>query len=85
MPNKTGGPAFPRPYGEAKISLNQTAYNEPRLGMTLRQYYKAKAMQGLLAFNGERNWHNLAIQAGALADALLAEDEEFERRGGADT
>lgn len=48
--------------------------NEPNVGMTLRDYFAAKAMQGLLA-NPEtnRNWleHDNARYAYRQADAML--------------
>lgn len=58
----TGGQAFPRP-GD---------FN-PQLGMTLRDYFAAKAMQGLLA--GKLKTTNMTVIAGecyAMADAMLA-------------
>ncbi len=62
-------------------------------GMTMRQYYKAAALQGMLAapyrscyFNDENGsevvcetGEQLAIAAGQFADAMLAEDMAFER------
>ena len=43
MNTNTGGPAFPTP-----------AHNLQNDGMTLRDYFAAKAMQGLMV----RNWSN---------------------------
>ena len=40
----TGGPAFPRPASEA----HQHGMHRPQEGMTLRDYFAAKAMQALL-------------------------------------
>ena len=59
----TGGPAFPHP-------TNSTLSWE---GMTLRDYFAAKAMQGMLAENGggARSNDDLAVIAYALADAML--------------
>lgn len=37
----TGGPAFPRPASEA----HQHGMHDPQEGMTLRDYFAAKAMQ----------------------------------------
>ena len=59
----TGGPAFPT-----------TVYsNESYQGMTLRDYFAAKALQGMLAENGggARSNDDLAVIAYALADAML--------------
>jgi hypothetical protein len=61
----TGGPAFPTPRYERGDMYS--------LGMTLRDYLAAKAMQGLLLDdNGDfsdRDW--LAEKAYAFADAML--------------
>ena len=59
----TGGPAFPRP-GD---------FN-PQTGMTLRDYFAAKAMQGLLSRAGtdKINVHDvLAHRTYQIADAML--------------
>lgn len=75
----TGGPAFPVSHDMALIAGLQNAY-----GMTLRDYFAAKAMQGLMA----RNWSNhkgtdeeligvWARSSYAVADAMLkARDEK---------
>lgn len=61
-----GGPAFP-----VKQPLSSDA-----LGMTLRDYFAAKAMQSGLATNTEypdENWrYGLALDAYKMADAMLA-------------
>lgn len=59
----TGGPAFPRP-GD---------FN-PQLGMTLRDYFAAKALQGLVITEANQSlkpdaW---AQEAYMVADAMLA-------------
>lgn len=67
----TGGPAFPFPaytYPNGEI-------NHGEGGMTLRDYFAAKAMQGM-ATSPEHcrdGWahSDIAIQAYALADAML--------------
>jgi len=52
-------PAFPRPGSNDAIPLEHTQYgdniqfDDPQSGMTLRDYFAAKAMQGILAFNGD--------------------------------
>lgn len=60
----TGGPAFPTP---------GTAYTSPTNGMTLRDYFAAKAMQGLLASNVEAPIERFAEKSYAMADAMLRE------------
>lgn len=62
---KDGGPAFPHD-GQA----NYTG------GMSLRAYFAAKAMQGILAHYGdEGDYDKLSSIACRVADALLAELE----------
>jgi hypothetical protein len=56
-----GGPAFP----EAGLSgLPNDMFIQPRPGMTLRDYFAAKAMQGLLSHHGlyeeDASHHGLA-------------------------
>ena len=74
----TGGPAFPvvgHMYGE-KLG------GQLDRGMTLRDYFAAKAMQGLLAANwcesyreleSSVGWNMVAADAYRMADAMLAE------------
>lgn len=56
MNKETGGPAFPT-----------NCYN----GMTLRDYFAAKAMQGLLASDVYAPKDKFAENAYAMADAML--------------
>lgn len=66
-----GGPAFP------VWELN--GYGQPEMtgfGMTLRDYFAAKAMQGLLAARGHyENYREIASDAYLLADAMLRKRE----------
>ena len=72
MNNNTGGPAFPSfPDGHIK----------PFIGMTLRDYFAAKAMQGLMGrawadIPAEELFKTWAVSAYALADAMLKAREE---------
>jgi hypothetical protein len=64
--DKKGGQAFPR-----------TGFHKEQDGMTLRDYFAAKAMQGLLAQSGGTA-HSSDVGLGAeyaykMADAMLAE------------
>jgi hypothetical protein len=57
----TGGPAFPSPYDDAE-------------GMTLRQYYAAKAMQALLSsadWREDMSFKDTAVAAFKQADEML--------------
>ena len=63
---------------------NMRRVYEPTPGMSMRQYYKAAALTGMLA-NSAIAEHNsfsmsgLCAEAGHYADALLAEDEQHEK------
>jgi len=73
MPKPTGGPAYP---------LSVPAECEPNIGMTMRQAYKAAALQGYMAgYIGKTTidpktdeW--IAQRCAGLADAMIKEDEE---------
>ena len=62
---ETGGPAFP--------STHHNGWGEPEKGMTLRDYFAARAMQALLSQNlgGAVRDEMLAGFAYAMADAML--------------
>lgn len=67
---------------------NKTVEYNCHPGMTLRQWYKGMALQGIMAVcdsDGDPRYHNndadaevAANKAGRYADALLAEDAEHE-------
>ena len=73
MSDKTGGPAFP-------IPLNpEDEYLGPADGMTLRDYFVAKAMAEVLAVDirGSRRGPNeVAKYSYQMADAMLKEREK---------
>jgi len=60
----TGGPAFPTPRYERGDMYS--------LGMTLRDYFAAKAMQGMLTRPGSIDVNQDADFAYKMADAMLA-------------
>jgi hypothetical protein len=60
----TGGPAFPTMLYE---------HGGESDGMTLRDYFAAKAMQGLLASTKTNSAQVIAKDAYIIADAMLAE------------
>ena len=64
MSKNTGGPAFPTGNFEHKTE-----------GLTLRDYFAAKAMQGML-MRGYGNIEHLPVDAYAFADAMIAEREK---------
>lgn len=63
-----GGPAFSRGYFEGENMIDEGAD-----GMSLRDYFAAKAMQGMISSEAfrEMNFDDVAIQAYQLADAML--------------
>ena len=69
MSDNTGGPAFPQPT-DSTLSWQ---------GMTLRDYFAAKAMQGLLANpNGIPAYYNNIMEASfEVADAMLKARKEI--------
>jgi hypothetical protein len=60
-----GGPAFPGQVDHGAAGI------ESFVGMTLRDYFAAKAMQGLLASEVEASINEFAEKAYAMADAML--------------
>ncbi len=80
MRKETGGQAFPRQQWEYDGQNNVLQYQEE--GMTLRDYFAAKAMQGMLANPGmwdlinEKHAQSVAIDAFQVADAMLKAREE---------
>lgn len=78
----TGGPAFPCP--AAKVGSPDRGYVETsqQEGMSLRDYFAAKAMQTIILANvpvgpdaGNEN-HRVAACAYAVADAMLKQREK---------
>ena len=64
-------PAFP--------STHHNGWGEPEKGMTLRDYFAAKAMQGLLSdpdWRQEMDFDDTALAAYKMADAMLAAREK---------
>jgi hypothetical protein len=61
----TGGPAFPH--------IAQSYSDVRKDGMTLRDYFAAKAMQGICASGPTSDWSNtrIAVEAYEMADAML--------------
>ena len=68
---KNGGPAFP--VGHPEMAMQGQSVKETQ-GMTLRDYFAAKAMQGICAHPD--NWGllgaNMAKEAYIIADQMLA-------------
>ena len=61
MEKDTGGNAFPT-----------TAVYESEKGMTLRDYFAAKAMQGLMAGDFTGGYDDFASHSYQIADAMMA-------------
>ena len=74
MNKENGGPAFP-----LCIEVGENIHLD--LGMTLRDYFAAKAMQGMLGNSGMGMWgpdaeKSYALSAYSMADAMLAQREK---------
>ena len=74
MNNDNGGPAFPRQHAVA--DANDPAFKQGCAGMTLRDYFAAKAMQSLIlegaGFNADPNQiEPMTATAYDWADAML--------------
>jgi hypothetical protein len=75
MSNNTGGPAFPCDPWAASEPKNQGEAKRLAEGMTLRDYFAAKAMQGLITatITPTTAWSpdDVAETAYRMADAML--------------
>ena len=60
-------PAFPRPASEA----HQHGMHKPQEGMTLRDYFAAKTLQGLLASGLEQSRYEFSRKSYEMADEML--------------
>ena len=69
MSIETGGPAFP-------LQSIGPEFAPGYAGMTLRDYFAAKAMQGMMAGNWNTNYDAWAEDAYQLADAMLRARQE---------
>jgi hypothetical protein len=71
MNKETGGSAFPMPM---TMMTAEHVVNEPEFGMTLRDYFAAKAMHGILTdprSDVAGNYEATAEFAYRIADAML--------------
>ena len=73
MSTNTGGPAFPNPRWEG--------WGSPQEGMTLRDYFAAKAMQSMVQGRGAANLEQggytaVSMMAYRMADAMLKAREQ---------
>lgn len=66
MNKETGGPAFPVTPTDRSGQIADT-----EIGMTLRDYFAAKAMQALIAVDGPGYHANRAKDAYDTADAMI--------------
>ena len=81
MIKDTGGPAFPCEVADVD---EVGEYRKPFEGMTLRDYFAAKAMQGLMASSAEHNHADeLIFKAVAMASYKQADAMLEARKGGA--
>ena len=68
-----GGAAFPRPLA---VNPNNSEVSWDQDGMTLRDYFAAKAMQAHLQVSGDYGWARIALDAYRVADAMIAERDK---------
>lgn len=74
-----GGPAFARAESTSHVRYGDT---EAQDGMSLRDYFASKAMQGFCAnsshmvTDGQHEFKNAAVAAYLLADAMIAERDK---------
>ena len=74
QPINDGGPAFP---SEEQIRCNGEVCDTRKFpGMTLRDYFAAAALQGLLCNGGGPSWDGDAKNAYQAADAMLKAREK---------
>ena len=79
---KTGGPAFPLHAHDWHKEVSDTGYidHDFTMGMTLRDYFAARAMQGFVdevGCNSDQKWFDeIAEGAYKVADAMLKAREE---------
>lgn len=74
MSDKTGGPAFPVTETDHDVQMAPT-----ELGMTLRDYFAAKAMQAMISQGHDavgKIADNIACNAYWYADAMLKERDK---------
>ena len=72
----TGGPAFPRAPFEYIDNGNALEWAvREQSGMSLRDYFAAKAMQSVIARGDDTNRPGMAEWSYAMADAMLKERE----------
>ena len=71
---KDGGPAFPQP----DLMEDGVCLSQGETGMTLRDYFAAKAMQGLDVTRYAGGYSLLAENAYKIADAMLEVRERGE-------
>jgi len=64
--DNTGGPAFPLNGG-----IEQLECKLPVQGMTMRDYFAAKALQGLISSEVDAKHNEVASHSYRLADAML--------------
>ena len=68
--------AFPRPSKIYEDYRDGGQFIECEGGMTLRDYFAAKAMQGIVVNGGHSSFALVAQDAYELADAMLVESEK---------
>lgn len=75
---KDGGPAFARPYAEAKLLHGRDQYFFAQDGMSLRDWFAGMALQGMLSnqYVTKKSYEEVVTGSYAYADAMLEEREK---------
>lgn len=76
MREKTGGAAFPTPRFTVDGEGRFMGFSINTDGMSMRDYFAAKAMQALLSGGSHPNRYELAADAYKAADAMLEERDK---------
>lgn len=74
MSKPDGGPAFPMQ--DQEFQSDGMGWKPSVPGMSLRDYFAAAALQGILAHDSTRNNETAAGRAYGVADAMLAKREK---------
>lgn len=76
--SEDGGPAFPARVGSSNLPLQVGQYEWMMPGMSLRDYFAAKAMQSYLTLHPDFDAYEDAVAADSYkqADAMLRAREE---------
>lgn len=65
-------PAFPRPFSmDTREALDDSPAFPAHVGITIQDYFAARAMQALISGGSHQNVHLLAVEAYKVANAMI--------------